>query len=75
MVPRAITSKNRRSENLVLSTGRYTLNFSFIEHETLEKPLIAIRLNNVFDLGQIVLQPSEVQVVGQEAITNFHLDK
>jgi outer membrane receptor protein involved in Fe transport len=80
MVTGAITDDNGRFEILGLSTGKYTLLFSFIGYETVEKPLIAGGLNSVFDLGQIALQPSaeqlnEVQVVGQEATTNSDLNK
>ncbi|MEH6620317.1 TonB-dependent receptor domain-containing protein [Maribacter arcticus] len=80
MVTGAITDDSGRFEILGLSTGKYTLLFSFIGYETVEKPLIAGGLNSVFDLGQIALQPSaeqlnEVQVVGQEATTNSALNK
>ena len=80
MVTGAITDDNGRFEILGLPTGKYTLLFSFIGYETVEKPLIAGGLNSVFDLGQIALQQSaeqlnEVQVVGQEATTNSDLNK
>ena len=80
MVTGAITDDNGRFEILGLSTGKYTLLFSFIGYETVQKPLIAGGLNSVFDLGQIALQQSaeqlnEVQIVGQEATTNSDLNK
>ncbi|APQ17274.1 TonB-dependent receptor domain-containing protein [Maribacter hydrothermalis] len=80
MVTGAITDENGRFEIIGLSTGKYTLVFSFIGYETISKPLIAGGLNSIFDLGQILLQPSaeqltEVQVVGQEATTNSDLNK
>jgi hypothetical protein len=76
----AITNENGRFEILGLATGKYTLVFSFIGYESLEKPLIAGGLNPIFDLGQITLTPSaeqlnEVQVVGQEAAINADLNK
>ena len=80
LVTGAITNEDGRFEILGLPTGKYTLIFSFIGYETVEKPLVAGGLNNVFDLGQIPLSPSseqlnEVQVIGQEATTNSDLNK
>jgi hypothetical protein len=80
MVTGAITDDNGRFEILGLSTGKYTLLFSFIGYETVEKPLIAGGLNSVFDLGQILLQPSaeqlnEVQIIGLDDATNSDLNK
>ncbi|WP_249356474.1 TonB-dependent receptor domain-containing protein [Maribacter sp. ACAM166] len=80
MVTGAITDDNGRFEILGLTTGKYMLVFLFIGYESVEKPFIAGGLNNDYDLGKILLQPSaeqlnEVQVVGQEATINSDLNK
>ncbi|NJB69943.1 outer membrane receptor protein involved in Fe transport [Saonia flava] len=76
----AITNEEGRFEILQLPLGKYRLYFSFLGFKTAERTLNAGGLNTIFDFGKIELSPSaealqEVELVGEQAITNADLNK
>ena len=76
----AITNEAGRFEILQLPLGKYRLYFTFLGFETAERTLVAGGLNTIFDVGKIALAPSaealqEVEVIGEQAVTNAALNK
>lgn len=80
LVTGAMTDEDGRFNISGVGIGSYKLYFSFIGYSTVERTLVAGGLNTVFDLGRIELAPSsetleEVEVVGEQAVTNAELSK
>ena len=80
LVTGAMTDEDGRFNISGIGIGSYKLYFSFIGYSTVERTLVAGGLNTVFDLGRIELVPSsealeEVEVVGEQAVTNAELSK
>lgn len=80
LVTGAMTDEDGRFNISGVGIGSYKLYFSFIGYSTVERTLVAGGLNTVFNLGRIELAPSsetleEVEVVGEQAVTNAELSK
>jgi len=63
-----------------IEEGRYNISVSFIGYQTEEVPLVIGKLNKVFDLGRIYLDPlteniDEVTVTARKEILSSGLDK
>lgn len=80
LVTGTISDENGRFNISGIAIGNYKLYFSYIGYSTTERTLVSGGLNTIFDLGRIELSPSsealaEVEVVGEQAVTNGELSK
>ncbi|MCB0372578.1 MAG: TonB-dependent receptor [Muricauda sp.] len=80
LVTGTISDENGRFNISGITIGNYKLYFSYIGYSTTERTLVSGGLNTIFDLGRIELSPSgealaEVEVVGEQAVTNAELSK
>jgi outer membrane receptor protein involved in Fe transport len=80
LVTGAITDFDGRFVIQELPLGKYRIIFSFIGYISQEKTLVAGGLNTVFDFGKIELITSvenleEVEIIGQQTISNADLNK
>jgi len=80
MVSGTVTDENGRFTIEGIDEGEYMVNCTFVGYQPTEVPLLVGKLNNIFDLGRIGLEPAtenidEVIVSAKREIISSGLDK